>query len=41
MPLQFDFYSRWGELAAVVVCDPRKNVLLKAGNKNDRVDARN
>jgi hypothetical protein len=23
----------------VVVCDPRKNVLLKAGNKNDRVDA--
>jgi transposase len=24
----------------VIVCDPRKNVLLKAGNKNDRVDAR-
>src|SRR6202048_1469851 len=24
----------------VVVCDPRKNSLLKAGNKNDRVDAR-
>src|SRR5436309_10969350 len=24
----------------VVVCDPRKNALLKAGNKNDRVDAR-
>src|SRR3989442_6839610 len=24
----------------VVVCDPRKNVLLKSGNKNDRVDAR-
>jgi transposase len=23
----------------VVVCDPRKNVLLKAGNKNDQVDA--
>src|SRR5260370_30212084 len=23
----------------VVVCDPRKNALLKAGNKNDRVDA--
>jgi hypothetical protein len=23
-----------------VVCDPRKNALLKAGNKNDRVDAR-
>src|ERR1700732_3966118 len=24
----------------IVVCDPRKNALLKAGNKNDRVDAR-
>jgi transposase len=24
----------------VVVCDPRKNALLKGGNKNDRVDAR-
>ena len=24
----------------VIVCDPRKNSLLKAGNKNDRVDAR-
>ena len=24
----------------VVVCNPRKNALLKAGNKNDRVDAR-
>ena len=24
----------------VLVCDPRKNSLLKAGNKNDRVDAR-
>src|ERR1700676_3677451 len=23
-----------------VVCDPRRNALLKAGNKNDRVDAR-
>ena len=23
----------------VVVCDPRKNALLKAGNKNDRMDA--
>ena len=23
----------------VVVCDPRRNALLKAGNKNDRVDA--
>jgi hypothetical protein len=24
----------------VVVCDPRKNALLKDVNKNDRVDAR-
>ena len=24
----------------VVVCNPRKNALLKAGNKNDRIDAR-
>jgi hypothetical protein len=24
----------------VLVCDSRKNALLKAGNKNDRVDAR-
>src|ERR1700739_4639358 len=24
----------------VVVCDPRKNALLKDGNKNDRIDAR-
>jgi transposase len=24
----------------VVVCDPRKNVLLKSGNKSDRIDAR-
>ena len=23
-----------------MVCDPRKNALLKAGNKNDRIDAR-
>jgi Transposase len=27
-------------VAQVVVCDPRKNALLKAGNKNDRIDAR-
>jgi hypothetical protein len=27
-------------VAQVVVCDPRKNALLKAGNKNDQVDAR-
>jgi gamma-glutamyltranspeptidase / glutathione hydrolase len=27
-------------VAQVVVCDPRKNTLLKVGNKNDRVDAR-
>ena len=27
-------------VAEVVVCDPRRNALLKAGNKNDRIDAR-
>ena len=27
-------------VARVVVCDPRKNALLKAGNPKDRVDAR-
>src|SRR6266851_3518036 len=27
-------------VAHVFVCDPRKNALLKAGNKNDRVDPR-
>jgi len=27
-------------VAKLVVCDPRKNALLKAGNKNDRIDAR-
>jgi transposase len=27
-------------VANVVVCDPRKNALLQAGNKNDRIDAR-
>jgi transposase len=27
-------------VASVLVCDPRKNALLKAGNKNDRIDAR-
>jgi transposase len=27
-------------VAQLVVCDPRRNALLKAGNKNDRVDAR-
>ena len=27
-------------VAQVVVCNPRKNALLKVGNKNDRVDAR-
>src|ERR1700724_3577010 len=24
----------------VLVCDPRRNALLKVGNKNDRIDAR-
>jgi transposase len=28
------------QVANVLVCDPRKNALLKAGNKNDRIDAR-
>lgn len=27
-------------VAEVIVCDPRKNALLKAGSKSDRVDAR-
>ena len=27
-------------VSQVVVCDPQKNALLKAGNKNDRIDAR-
>jgi transposase len=27
-------------VAKVLVCDPRKNALLKSGNKNDRIDAR-
>src|SRR5215470_14207472 len=27
-------------VARVLVCDSRKNALLKAGNKNDRIDAR-
>jgi len=26
--------------ADVIVCDPRKNALLKSGNKDDRIDAR-
>lgn len=28
------------QVSRLVVCDPRKNALLKDGNKNDRVDAR-
>jgi transposase len=27
-------------ISRVVVCNPRKNTLLKSGNKNDRIDAR-
>ena len=27
-------------VAQMIVCDPRRNALLKSGNKNDRVDAR-
>jgi hypothetical protein len=26
-------------VARVLVCDPRKNALLKSGNKNDQIDA--
>jgi transposase len=29
-----------GRVARVVVCNPRKNALLKSGNKSDRIDAR-
>src|SRR5688572_21430861 len=28
------------QVTEVLVCDPRKNALLKAGNKSDRIDAR-
>jgi len=28
------------QVAKVVVCNPRKNSLLKDGNKSDRIDAR-
>jgi hypothetical protein len=28
-------------VAKLVVCNPRKNALLKHGNKSDRIDARN
>ena len=27
-------------VAELIVCNPRKNALLKGGNKNDKVDAR-
>jgi transposase len=39
-------YSAWlydllvRRVSKVVVCNPRKNALLKAGNKSDRIDAR-
>jgi transposase len=39
-------YSAWlydvvvGHVAQVVVCNPRKNALLKSGNKSDQIDAR-
>jgi hypothetical protein len=32
--------SSQAHVTQVLVCDPRKNALLKAGNKNDRIDAR-
>ena len=28
-------------VSQLVVCDPRKNALMRDGNKNDRMDARN
>ena len=28
------------QVAEIVVCDPRRNALLKTGNKNDQIDAR-
>jgi len=28
------------QVARVLVCDPRRNALLKEGNKSDRIDAR-
>ena len=28
-------------VSRLVVCDPRKNALMRDGNQNDRVDARN
>jgi transposase len=34
----YDLLAR--RVARVVVCDPRQNALLKAGNKSDRIDAR-
>src|ERR1700688_1479381 len=29
------------QVTQVLVCDPRRNALLKEGNKSDKVDARN
>src|SRR5258707_7841662 len=29
-----------GHVTKLVVCDPRKNALLKEGNKSDKIDAR-
>ena len=34
----YDLLKR--HITKVLVCNPRKNALLKAGNKNDRIDAR-
>jgi len=30
----------WPHVAEVLVCNPRKNALLKSGNKSDQIDAR-
>jgi transposase len=45
LTLEEGTYSAWlydlleGRVAELVVCDPRRNALLKEGNKTDRIDA--
>jgi hypothetical protein len=40
VPLGCTIFLLQPHVTQVLVCDPRKNALLKAGNKNDRIDAR-
>lgn len=46
LTLEEGTYSAWlydllqGRVAELVVCDPRRNALLKEGSKTDRIDAR-